>query len=75
MEPKLQILKTCEHCEGKAYLPDREVTNTTGERYMRHKPCPKCRGSGHVCLLGCDQSPPGAVGTTEKYSGLSGQYS
>ena len=46
MKTKVQILIQCTHCDGEAYLPDREDISATGERYMRYAPCPNCQGSG-----------------------------
>ena len=43
---KVQILTTCDFCEGDAYLPDGEAESYTGEKYTRYKPCPCCDGSG-----------------------------
>ena len=45
MKPKVQILTTCTHCDGDAYLPDREDISAMGRKYMRFKPCPMCQGS------------------------------
>ncbi len=46
MKPKVQILMTCPHCDGAAYLPDREAVSATGEPYMHHSPCAFCQGFG-----------------------------
>ena len=46
MKPKVQILIQCTHCDGEAYLPDREDISATGETYTRYEACPKCQGSG-----------------------------
>lgn len=46
MQPKVQILIQCDHCDGAAYLPDREDISNEGERYQRYKPCPACFSSG-----------------------------
>ena len=43
---KVQILDRCPQCEGKAYLPVAEATNSHGEVVVRHLPCPVCQGSG-----------------------------
>ena len=43
---KVHILTKCSRCEGKAYLPDREITHNSGETYLAYKPCPVCQGSG-----------------------------
>ena len=38
MKPKVRTLKTCDHCYGDAYLPDRKDISNNGEEYMRYKP-------------------------------------
>ena len=43
---KVQILITCDHCQAQAYLPDCEVEDYQGRKYMRYAPCPMCEGSG-----------------------------
>jgi hypothetical protein len=43
---KVQILTTCQHCDGEAYLPIGEAVSFTGEAYTRYEPCPVCQGSG-----------------------------
>lgn len=43
---KIQILTQCEHCDGKAYLPECEDISANGEPYTRYRPCPQCNGSG-----------------------------
>lgn len=43
---KVKIRATCSFCEGEAYLPVRETTSCTGERYTQHHRCPYCLGSG-----------------------------
>lgn len=43
---KVQILDTCSHCRGQAYLPVEEIADWKGEKYMRHAPCAVCGGSG-----------------------------
>lgn len=43
---KVQVLTTCAHCSGQAYLPIGEFTDHMGRSYMRHSPCPMCDGSG-----------------------------
>ena len=43
---KVQILTQCEHCQGQAYLPVGEAESYAGEKYIRHRPCPTCNGSG-----------------------------
>lgn len=43
---KVHILSTCHNCEGKAFIPVSEEIDAHGQKYMRHKPCPVCEGSG-----------------------------
>ncbi len=43
---KVHILVTCSHCKGRAYLPVSETDDVQGQKYVRHKPCPVCEGSG-----------------------------
>ena len=43
---KVHILDRCEHCEGDCYMPVGEFESYTGERYIRHEPCPQCEGVG-----------------------------
>jgi hypothetical protein len=43
---KVRILTTCSHCQGKAQLPSGEAEDYLGNRYIQHKPCPQCEGSG-----------------------------
>ena len=43
---KIQILTTCDHCDGEAYLPASEEVNAKGEPYTRYLPCPYCEGTG-----------------------------
>jgi hypothetical protein len=43
---KVQILVTCEACQGKAYIPKGEAVASNGEPYTQFKPCPNCQGSG-----------------------------
>ena len=43
---KVQILIPCEHCDGEAYLPDRQAISSKGLPYTRYKPCPACDSSG-----------------------------
>jgi hypothetical protein len=47
---KVQIITRCEHCNGQAYLPVGEDVSYTGEKYIRHKPCPNCQGSARQTL-------------------------
>jgi DnaJ-class molecular chaperone len=44
---KVQILDTCSHCYGKAYLPIGKSEDYQGHKYIRHIPCPSCEGSGN----------------------------
>jgi hypothetical protein len=46
MEIKVQILTSCEACNGQAYLPAGEAISYSGERYKRYEPCCSCQGSG-----------------------------
>jgi hypothetical protein len=43
---KVQILTTCESCNGQAYLPSGEAEDWQGKTYTRFTPCPSCEGSG-----------------------------
>jgi len=43
---KIQILTTCQACSGRAYVPVGEETSCTGAKYIRHRPCFACQGSG-----------------------------
>lgn len=43
---KVQILTTCQACNGQAYVPFGEETSPTEVKYIRHKPCFACQGSG-----------------------------
>jgi DnaJ-class molecular chaperone len=43
---KIQILITCQSCNGHAYVPVGEEISTTGVKYIRHRPCFACQGSG-----------------------------
>jgi hypothetical protein len=47
---KVQVLTTCDFCEGDAYLPDGEAESYSGEKYTRYKPCPYCDGSGKILI-------------------------
>jgi len=49
---KIQILTTCQACSGKAYLPTGEEISMAGYKYIRHKPCPACDGSGKLFTTG-----------------------
>jgi hypothetical protein len=44
---KVNILATCSHCNGEAYLPMGEAEDSHGNKYIRHIPCPFCEGSGN----------------------------
>ena len=46
MISKFQVLLKCEHCQGKAYLPEGEAEDYMGRKYIRYKPCPRCKGTG-----------------------------
>jgi hypothetical protein len=46
MIEKIHVLLKCEHCQGKAYLPEGEAEDYRGRKYIRYKPCPICEGSG-----------------------------
>ena len=46
MEAKVQIVDVCDYCQGKAYLPYQEAVNANGEKYIQHKACPQCKGTG-----------------------------
>jgi hypothetical protein len=43
---KIQILTTCQACSGQAYVPVGEDISPTGVKYIRHRPCFACQGSG-----------------------------
>ena len=46
MISKIYVLLKCEHCQGKAYLPEGEAEDYMGRKYIRYKPCPRCKGTG-----------------------------
>ena len=46
MIEKIHVLLKCEHCQGKAYIPEGEAEDYLGRKYVRYKPCPRCKGSG-----------------------------
>ena len=46
MIEKIHVLLKCEHCQGRAYLPEGETEDYMGRKYIRYKPCPRCEGSG-----------------------------
>lgn len=43
---KVRIQTKCQHCDGQAYLPDGEGLDSKGNKYLKHKPCRACEGSG-----------------------------
>ena len=43
---KVPILTTCQACSGQAYVPVGEDTSPTGVKYIRHRPCFACKGTG-----------------------------
>jgi hypothetical protein len=43
---KVQISTTCQACSGQAYVPVGEEVSPTGVKYIRHRPCFACQGSG-----------------------------
>jgi DnaJ-class molecular chaperone len=43
---KIQILITCQACNGRAYVPVGEEISCTGTKFVRHRPCFACQGSG-----------------------------
>jgi hypothetical protein len=43
---KVQILTTCQACNGHAYIPVGKEVSPTGAKYIRHRPCFVCEGSG-----------------------------
>jgi hypothetical protein len=43
---KFRILSKCEYCQGKAYLPEGEAEDYVGRKYVRYRPCPRCKGTG-----------------------------
>ena len=43
---KVQILTTCNGCNGKAYVPIGEAEDANGLKYLRHAPCSMCEGYG-----------------------------
>jgi DnaJ-class molecular chaperone len=44
---KVQVLVSCSHCNGKAYLPMGEAIDCQGNKYTRHMACSFCEGSGN----------------------------
>ena len=47
---KVEILTTCDACNGKAYLPTEEVIFIGGWKYFRHKACSACQGTGRQLI-------------------------
>ena len=43
---KVQVLTTCDACQGKAYVPMCQALDAKGEPYTRYQPCAHCEGSG-----------------------------
>jgi len=43
---KIQILTTCQACSGKAYVPVGEEVSPTGVKFIFHRRCIACNGSG-----------------------------
>ncbi len=43
---KVRILTKCQQCDGKAYLPVGETVDSQGNKFIRHRPCSNCEGSG-----------------------------
>ena len=43
---KVQIMTTCQACCGKAYVPVGDEVSPTRVKYIRHRPCFACQGSG-----------------------------
>jgi len=43
---KILILTTCQDCKGRAYVPVCEETSGTGAKYIRHRRCFFCDGTG-----------------------------
>ena len=43
---KIQILTTCQHCNGEAYIKIGEAECYTEEPHVLYEPCSKCQGSG-----------------------------
>jgi len=43
---KIQILTTCQACNGRAYVPVGDEVSPSGARYICHRPCFACQGSG-----------------------------
>ena len=46
MQPQIQVLTTCPHCDGEAYLPDELITSADGTQRLSYAPCPECSGFG-----------------------------
>ena len=47
---KVQLLTTCQACSGQAHVPIGEEVSPTGVKYIRHRPCFACQGSGKQTL-------------------------
>ena len=47
---QVPILTTCQACSGQAYVPVGEEVSPTGVKYIRHRPCFACQGSGKQTL-------------------------
>jgi len=45
---KVRVLSKCQHCDGKCYLAVDEDVDYQGNKYMRHRPCPICQGTGEA---------------------------
>lgn len=43
---KVHILATCTFCNGEAYLPIGDATDSKGNTYTRYAPCTMCDGTG-----------------------------
>jgi DnaJ-class molecular chaperone len=43
---KILILTTCQACSGQAYVPVSEETTCNGVKYILHRRCFSCQGSG-----------------------------
>jgi len=43
---KVQILTICQACSGQAYVPVGEEVSPTGAKYIRHRRCFFCDGTG-----------------------------
>jgi len=43
---EIPIKTTCNACSGQAYVPVGEEVSLTGAKYIPHRPCFACQGSG-----------------------------